>query len=264
MVEISLDSWNEFEAKISILLDELKKKKHASELYVSEALFRGHRDASWSLQTTLERYVDREYTMADYHRLMLVVRPAVASLTDRTWELDEYDPEQEQRGPPPGYEFMVYLRHHGLPAPLLDWTHSPYVAAFFAFRAKERSQEERVAIYCYTEYYAAGKLYSPDLATIVGLGPYVVTHRRHYSQQCAYTICRKRVNGRFVYCSHEEAFQREGDEQDLLTKYLLPVSEREKVLEALDRVNINAYSLFGSEDALMSYPPRWVGRGVSP
>jgi hypothetical protein len=134
----------------------------------------------------------------------------------------------------------------------LDWTHSPYVAAFFAFRAKQRPQEEQVAIYCYTEYCAAGKLYSPDLATIVGLGPYVITHRRHYSQQCAYTICRKRVNRRYVYCSHEEAFQRkEENEQDLLTKYLLPVSEREKVLETLDRANVNAYSLFGSEDALM-------------
>src|SRR5579871_975887 len=34
----------------------------------------------------------------------------------------------------PGYDYMAYLRHHGFPSPLLDWTRSPYVAAFFAFR----------------------------------------------------------------------------------------------------------------------------------
>jgi len=128
---INFDSFDAFEKCLSPLFAEwkrLKEKKHA--LYVSTPLFRGHSDASWKLQTTLERCINREFTEFDYYRTIRDVRPAVVSITEKEWSLPEFEGGTK---PPTGYEFMIYLRHHGFPSPLLDWTRSPYVAAFLPF-----------------------------------------------------------------------------------------------------------------------------------
>jgi hypothetical protein len=53
------------------------------------------------------------------------------------------------------------------------------------------------------------------------------------------------------YAPHEGVFSRNDPNQDVLLKFTIPATERIKVLTALDSYNLNAFSLFDSEEALM-------------
>ena len=97
------------------------------------------------------------------------------------------------------------------------------------------------------------------------LGPYVRTHRRHFRQQSTYTVCANYLKDDFDnsyawrFVSHEDVFNsHQPTKQDLLWKIVLPAEERGKVLRLLDEFNLNAYSLFGSEESLMTLAYREI------
>jgi hypothetical protein len=82
-------------------------------------------------------------------------------------------------------------------------------------------------------------------------GHYVRTDSRHFIQQNRYTVCIIKEVDEWEYITPEDAFDRDDPKQDLLWKFNIPKSESLKVLKQLDTYNINALSLFGSEESLM-------------
>lgn len=253
MKEIPLATFEEFEEQAKLLLEDHKKKLGETKVDISPVLFRGQAKESDKLKASLEWYSSKQYSPEDYWKVMRSVRPAVESCTEKRWDFpNKYTHDDTFPNAPQSYDFMVYLRHHYFPSPLLDWTRSFYVSAFFAFRS-EKAEEPNVAIYSFDEYYGGkGKGGCANEATIMRCGPYVTTHKRHFSQQGEYTYCTKLLSdGKYAYCSHEEAFKRNDDDQDVLTKFIIPRTERAKVLEKLHMMNITAYSLFGSEESLL-------------
>jgi hypothetical protein len=149
------------------------------------------------------------------------------------------------------YRYMAYLRHHGFPSPFLDWSLSPFVAAFFAFRDNSNAQKRSIFIYCErpqgTKVRASGDL------GIHMFGQYVPAHHRHFRQQCQYSLCGefRRELGQWHFGSHQDVFAQDKPIQDCLWKCEIPSSERTTVLRALEEYTLNAFSLFNSDDTLM-------------
>lgn len=247
--EIKVRTWGAFLRRLSAI-----QKQPGADL-----LFRGHGDSRWSLQTTLERRNGVNMPVARFFRLAGKIRPVIESFTERTFEVPTY-PELEKLlgeydgfslalsfGRFPMYSFLIYTRHHGFPSPLLDWTRSPYIAAFFAFADENpRAKGRTIFVWSQSRITSSGTD-QPQLKTC---GPYVTAHRRHVLQQCEYTVCATYVtkDSEWRFTPQEEALVRDGHR---LWKFTLPSSERPKVLKYLDAFNLNAYSLYGSEDSLM-------------
>lgn len=177
---------------------------------------------------------------------------AVESLTGRPWKF-EVEPSlpKDFFNAPPNYEFMAHVRHHGFPTPLLDWTQSLYVALFFAF--SEAKEDKNVAIHVYIETLSFGKSGWLGRPAISLLGPIISTHKRHFLQQGQYTVACEKTGDNWFYCDHLSALQEGGGErQDVVFKFTLPGSLKNNVLRKLQEMNINAFTLLGDENSLMS------------
>jgi len=261
---VDLISWEEFEERIERLSHWRAERKRGvpgrkAGTYVSEYLFRGQADSDWSLETTLERYTGRMLSLTEYYQLVWAVKSEVESYAGTRWKIPspfDYSVQLDKPGffpigPFIGYDYFAYLRHYGFPSPFLKWTLSPYVAAYFAFRDVSGVPTTDVSIFAYCEYKGKDRLFADGRPQIYGLGPDVRSHYRHFQQQNQYTVCLAGQGISRSYARHDEASSRIQDEHNELWKFNIPQSERQKVLKRLEQYDVNALSLYDSEEGLM-------------
>ena len=257
MGEIPVRTWGEFEALAVEKVERMVALPAGRRLFTPQVLFRGQADARWGLTTTLQRAIGRsEEKVVDYHIQMKVVHDSITSLLGKHWDTETclnlagFEVQ--------GIEFMAYLRQNGYPSPLLDWTASPYIAAYFAFRDTQNgtTRPEHVAIYTYEELPDEDeriqfRFQSAATASIRTIGPCLATDRKHHLQQCQYTLCMCKGEEDCCYAAYPDDIVTCDTRRCVVEKYVIPMTEQEKVLRRLQMMNVTAYSLFGTEAALM-------------
>ncbi len=248
---VELASWSDFEeiAKNRLL-------RETNTMLGGQVFYRGHSNTTWNLETTLERAAGQNISVRNYYSIIQRIHPKIETFTNQKWELPNYeDYIKALEGHPtrinnPPYIYMTYLRHFGFPSPLLDWSMSPYVAAYFAFRDTSNTAKS-VAIYSISRMFHDDQTSISDEAMIYSTNKTPTNNKRHELQQSVYTVCLKEINKQICYASHEDPRLVSEGYGPAIAKYILPASERLIVLKTLQAYNINPYSLFGTEESLL-------------
>ncbi len=216
-------------------------KEHVSKLESRRYLFRGQSKPR-RLRTAFHRL-----GRADLGKFLLQdIQTLHKHLSARTKHIFNLDIPNENGA------FFNLVQHHGYPTPLLDWTYSPYVAAFFAFwhisnsEAAKASKDQKVRIFVFDQkqwrqdfnqplFLNAASSYFSIMESIA------IDNERMIPQQAASSVTN--IDDIESYIKSKENAEK---------KYLyvmdLPVKERKTIIRELSCMGITAGSLFPGLD----------------
>jgi len=228
---VELNSWEEF--KVELFRDLYSDGKYEKGKYI----FRGHKSAAWRLESSFDRWA-RNIPLAEranaFDELLADFRSNLEQSVD-------YHAICEKEN-----ELLALAQHYGLSTRLLDWTYSPYVAAFFAFSDSILSATEATAgKVCIWALNVDSAVWSRDNgATIIDVP--VIENGRLRNQEGCFTYLRSPFE-----CIEDYVGAFRDNDDTVLIRYEVPIVEALKALSDLDAMGVTYKRVYPEIEGLV-------------
>lgn len=222
--EIYYNTWEEFKCNYC-------KDVFDGQFAPQKYIFRGQSNSDWGLVSSFDRiYCDLKWNKKHLIQKELLDRfksnciRHTASVFDNMTDI----------------ELMSLAQHYGVPTRLLDWSYSPFIAAYFAFSSTDyNSSSKHVAIWALQKEH---EIWQEDIG--VSIKEDIVKQNEHQKKQLGcFSILNnqeKSIDSFVISC------ERNGKNIDgALKKITLPAFEYQYALCELEAMNINASTIFG-------------------
>jgi hypothetical protein len=231
---VTLGSWEEYLSMIS------------DSPYQNWA-FRGQRDASAPLFSALSRHlmafrVDTRAWVHQEERVLRIFKRKAIHFLPHVPEPDD------------DFQWLALMQDHGAPTRLLDFTWSPYIAAFFALQhtthegviwACNPAEIEKQKAVDLEKPGTFRKYFLPGKDRFVWMGSPYAMNRRLIAQSGTFVV--PSVLDRSI----EDIFKTYPNPENTLVKFVLPAAKiREKGMRELYRMNVTQATLFPDLDGL--------------
>ena len=211
--------------------------------------FRGQSDCAWSLEPSLTRVLREKFLPP--HDAHALEQHALEEFTEHAKYVKTHDGRVVRDLPTEKLEWWAMMQHYGAPTRLLDWSLSPYVAAYFAvcdhwdrdgllWYFSEQAVRARTMIREMTKEIK-------EVESWFGVYDPQRRHDRLESQRGVFTLSDN------LFDSHETIIDKwlnDGIPGRMYGNFRIPAEFKPAILHALTAMGITARSLFGDLDGL--------------